>query len=68
MNIQLDQIVRDSEGKVVVTMGRGRGRDADRGWPILRAVFVDNPVVLLNGHQGFHAYAESMATHWEFQG
>lgn len=66
-NLDLDQMIRDEPAILCVSMGRKKGRGKDDGtWPILRAVFMESLNLPLAGHQGFRAYTESRATHWEF--
>lgn len=64
-NTDLDQMLRDVPATLCVSMGRRKGRD-EGTWPILRAVYVRDVNLPLPGLQGYHAYAESRAAHWEF--
>lgn len=65
MNIDPDQMLRDEPATLCVSMGRKKGKN-EGTWPILRAVRVHNINLPLPGLQGFHAYTESRAAHWEF--
>ena len=65
-NVDPDQMLRDQPATICVTMGRKKGRDTGT-WPILRAVHVEGVNLPLPGLQGFHAYVESRAAHWEFR-
>lgn len=62
MNIEPDQLLRNRQAVVCVTMGEKKGRDGGT-WPILRAVLIDRPILPIS----YDGYTAEMASHWEFR-
>jgi len=65
INVDLDQMLRYAPATLCISKGVKKGQHAGV-WPILRAVYIQSVSLPLPGLQGFHAYVEDRAPHWEF--